>query len=442
MGDAAQELATGDNAPVDAVEAVAAVDSAVALAPREDTADPAAPGSGAVAAPVNALPAPPPAPPPAPTHAAAPTAQGSSEEELREMLAKYKGVTAKLKKVLEENRAQLTASQEEVVQLRAANAQSTTSLASLQEEFRRYRIRSETLLRQKDDEVVALTRSVAGKPTGAVDTGALRDMEDKLEAAEARIQKMARAKAELQEQEQALREQVAALGSDLASARAEAEALKARAEAAEGEVETAKRAAAALAASATAGGALEEGSKGVAPSGLVAELEKVKSEYMSYRRRAMELLKEKDDQLTKALEHARAASVLPTPPPSPMPGVHGSGVGFATVAPGPAAGSAGGAVGGLPSHGGPTGRKSSVCSGTAPDTTGSGRLDLFASEATTEYLKNILLRYMTCNDPVVRTQLEAAIAAVMELTPSEISRVQAARKASSTSSGLWGLLGK
>jgi hypothetical protein len=88
MGDAAQELATGDNAPVDAVEAVAAVDSAVALAPREDTADPAAPGSGAVAAPVNALPAPPPAPPPAPTHAAAPTAQGSSEEELREMVRK------------------------------------------------------------------------------------------------------------------------------------------------------------------------------------------------------------------------------------------------------------------------------------------------------------------------------------------------------------------
>ena len=41
----------------------------------------------------------------------------------------------------------------------------------------------------------------------------------------------------------------------------------------------------------------------------------------------------------------------------------------------------------------------------------------------------------------VRSQMEAAIAAVMELTPTEISRIQAARKASAPS-GLWGLLGK
>ncbi len=49
-------------------------------------------------------------------------------------------------------------------------------------------------------QVAAVARSAAGKPSGAVDHSALRDLEDKLESAEGRIQKMARSKAELQEQ--------------------------------------------------------------------------------------------------------------------------------------------------------------------------------------------------------------------------------------------------
>lgn len=50
--------------------------------------------------------------------------------------------------------------------------------------------------------------------------------------------------------------------------------------------------------------------------------------------------------------------------------------------------------------------------------------DSFASEATREYLKNILLRYMSSSDAGVRAQMEAALAAIMEFTPAEISRVQ------------------
>ncbi len=79
---------------------------------------------------------------------------------------------------------------------RAAGHQSTAALTAAQEEFRRYRIRSETLLRQKEDEIAAVSRA---KPAGGPDTS-LRGVEDMLAAAEARAQKLTRAKAELQEQ--------------------------------------------------------------------------------------------------------------------------------------------------------------------------------------------------------------------------------------------------
>ncbi len=53
---------------------------------------------------------------------------------------------------------------------------------------------------------------------------------------------------------------------------------------------------------------------GAAPASVVAELDKVKSEYASYRRRAMELIKEKED-----LVRPYVPNSIPSPhPPHPI----------------------------------------------------------------------------------------------------------------------------
>ena len=80
---------------------------------------------------------------------------------------------------------------------RAASQHTTSSLTAVQEEYRKYRIRCETLLRQKDDEIETLSRKAKSQ---MYETSSSRDLEEKLAAAEQRIQKLARSKAELQEQ--------------------------------------------------------------------------------------------------------------------------------------------------------------------------------------------------------------------------------------------------
>jgi Trp operon repressor len=82
---------------------------------------------------------------------------------------------------------------------RLSSQQSSTALAALQEEHRKYRIRCETLLRQKDDEIDALVRR-SKVSQGAGGELSARELEEKLNVAEARIQKLVRSKTDLQEQ--------------------------------------------------------------------------------------------------------------------------------------------------------------------------------------------------------------------------------------------------
>ena len=154
------------------------------------------------------------------------------------------------------------------------------------------------------------------------------------------------------------------------------------------------------------------------------ELHRVMTEYSEYRRRAMDLIKEKEEAMNKLSAQLRAARVA--------------------AAAAPILDGGGGGGGGVAAHP-PHGRKpsSSAVSVSASEfgDSASARADMFASEATKEYLKNTLLKYMTTSDVVVRQQLEACIAAVVEFTPSEIQRVKASRAANKPS-GLWSLLGK
>jgi hypothetical protein len=68
---------------------------------------------------------------------------------------------------------------------------------------------------------------------------------------------------------------------------------------------------------------------------------------------------------------------------------------------------AGGGAGG----GGGAGAGGGAAAGAAP------------GDARGEYLKNVLLRYMSTADPAVRERLEAAVCAIMEFTPAETGRV-------------------
>ena len=174
---------------------------------------------------------------------------------------------------------------------------------------------------------------------------------------------------------------------------------------------------------------------------ITAELERLKAEYATYRRRAIEMLKEKDDQVRFRFSCIACVRVydfvscvcacLPKAVGLRCCGfVHASHllsfsqlqkssdqIRTLTALSASSSGYAHSASLAVP----PPSSRSSVHS---DGDSSSWKVDTLASEATREYLKNILLRYLSSHDAQVRAQLEAAIAAIMEFTPAEISRVQ------------------
>lgn len=129
-------------------------------------------------------------------------------------------------------------------------------------------------------------------------------------------------------------------------------------------------------------------------------------EFQTYRQRAMQLLREKEQQIERL---AGAADSRPDPVPATTP---------TAAAPSPRA----------PASGGVSVMGSTVM--------GPG----YAWDAQKEYLKHVLLKYFKSVDPGVKQQLETAVATVMEFSPSDLEAIQQQR-AAQTSGGVWSWLG-
>jgi len=138
------------------------------------------------------------------------------------------------------------------------------------------------------------------------------------------------------------------------------------------------------------------------------QLAELTAEYGVYRKRALEIIAKKDQELQEL--HA----VLRRHQGDPARSYQGQSAGAG----------AGGASSAL---GAGTGGRSTSEFGTGAsgfsESGASRRLGL-RDGATQEYLKNVLMRYMLTSDPAVRVQLESAIAAVMGFSAVEMQRVK------------------
>lgn len=303
----------------------------------------------------------------------------------------------------------------EFARMSTEHASALRDLRAFKEEYRKYRIKSEMLIRQKDAEL----SEAKGHSLSLQETRISReDLEAELKDARAQLARLSRARTAQGDAERELKAKNRELSETLADAKRETASLRRRCDEAEAEAATAKAAlerANAVAAAATpeADGAAaptsvdDAGSAAGAPDGSVGEaateLERLtqqhsqlRNEYGSYRKRAMELIREKDEEIERWRAMARAES-----------------------------------------DGGVDDSASVGAGSFAAFMTGTGATGVDGSEAAKrEYLKNVVLRYMTTTDDAVRMQLEAAIAAVLELTPSEMARVRAVRSGAVDS--LWG----
>jgi hypothetical protein len=145
-------------------------------------------------------------------------------------------------------------------------------LSAVQEEYRKYRIRSETLLRQKDAEIEAMAaRSPASIVDSVQPSSAARSEESvtRLAAVEAKLQAVQAQLVSVREENALLRRQLDDCQSSKAAVIAAGSAAPSPAFTAQVD-DTASQ-----------------------------ELERLKGEYATYRRRAMEMLKEKEDQVRR-----------------------------------------------------------------------------------------------------------------------------------------------
>ena len=237
---------------------------------------------------------------------------------------------------------------------KAALQVAQAGLAAVQEEYRKYRIRSETMLRQKDSEIESLTSRLlafgSGSGSGSVGDGSVgvgKDAADGKAAArikagwQEQVRGMSHSAglllaacalsqqrdgplwhslgnvvnvrcAALSSQELRLKEDVTNLQAEVAALKQENVTLRQQQQQQQVSGQPAAGSVAAPAASektatiagdasertgATGGGGGSDGGDAAAATAALRELDRLKGEYATYRKRAMEMLKEKEDQV-------------------------------------------------------------------------------------------------------------------------------------------------
>lgn len=159
-----------------------------------------------------------------------------------------------------------------------------------------------------------------------------------------------------------------------------------------------------------------------ASASLYERYEQLRKEYKDYRKKARQIMDQKDSDLKKALVRAQAGG-------RERRGIH-TGVELAA----PYRGNdmrtgLGGAAGGSSSAGGGA---SGMGAGVG-EPYGAGSMDgapplALPDNPTTQYLKNIIIKYMATEEHVVKEHMEAAIATVLRFSVADMNFVSEARK--------------
>lgn len=273
-----------------------------------------------------------------------------------------------------------------------------TQIDRVQEEFRRYRVRAEISRKQKDAEIQKLTTSSVTKHQERI---AGQDLENDLSHAKDQIQQLNKFKKRMEQEEQSWREQVEKLQRENDSLRgsagetAMAVQWRERYEHAMKEKETLMQ-------------LQKQHSTGLSTDESEEEkyqqmYNKLKKEYTMYRKRALQVVEEKELLLSEAQKKLTA-----------------SGIAF--------------------EYRGLGARRRPSLEADQDSARRSAAASLEGTAATTdEYLKNIVLKYMSAEQPEVKDHMEKAIATVLKFTPTEIAAVEEKRKQSQQWIAQWNL---
>lgn len=261
-------------------------------------------------------------------------------------------------------------------------------LQQTSENFRRFRVRSEIVRKQKEAELVRMSdNNLKYKQHNIVG----QDVQEELKLAQLRVEKLAQVQASLELDKERLQEQlkqshirVRTLESELRSS--------SRSQVSTSFYDDSKP---------TDTDSLDNASK------LTEQLAKLKREYDNYRSRMMEILQKKDDELNKIKAHLENVNSIS----SSTPAAKSSKSKLSTPQSAPPAQAERQGEGGLSMS------KILVSKQKAVDVA---------------YLKNIVMKYMAADaEPETREHMEAAIATVLGFTKSDVSFIQKKRLAAS-----------
>jgi hypothetical protein len=299
--------------------------------------------------------------------------------------------------------------------------------AAAQDQLRVFRVRAEALLRQRDAELATLRQRVqqdAASRLAGDGAGGDGDGDDAGAGAaptQAQIDRLLRIQLDLREREARAREMAAALSEELAAARAQLAA----APPADGAGPAAAAGAGGAGAPSPAGAAGVGASASSGDASAATARQQLEEEYAAYRRRAVGIIKARDDAVAKLADEvaalrAKLRAAPPTPAPAPPPATDGSadsGAG-AAAASSSSAGFASprgpGAAGGSPPA------RAAAASGTPLD-------------AKWAYLRRLLVKYLSTTDSGLRAPLEHALITVAELPPADVLAIRRAQEAASAS---------
>jgi len=170
------------------------------------------------------------------------------------------------------------------------------------------------------------------------------------------------------------------------------------------------------------GGMSESGQHETAASSVVA-FRKLEEEYTAYRKRAIGIIKQKDDLASKLSEEVTSLRSARSTRASSGEGEGGGG------------GNNNGEKQGPHTPGGKAnGSSSSSSSSSSASFHAASPPSIAASEARLAYLRKLLVKYLSTNDVSVRHSLESALVAVAELTPTDVLAVRRAKEEASSNS--------
>lgn len=283
---------------------------------------------------------------------------------------------------------------EESERLRGEVESMQRDLQKVTENFRRFRVRSEIVRKQKEAELLRVSdNNLKYKQHNIVG----QDVQEELKLAQMKVEKLTKDHAESEVARERLEDELKKLQQELRKQQSDLRRQKSESFYAERDSGT------------TAHGELLSDKDGSATK-LTDQLAKLKREYDNYRTRVLGLLQQKDDEITKLKVQCESSTTTSGALATPAPKQFSPKTQPATPSSAP------------------------VSNLERRNTTSAVNKMLIKKKRSvdTAYLKNIILKYMAADgEPETREHMEAAIATVLEFTPEDVKFIQKKRIASS-----------